>query len=51
MGYPESIPTVKAKDSKEFDKRLRNFSLTEEQIEFYKEGRKRFKENTCSRLI
>ena len=44
MAYPEPIPALKAKEAKEFEKRLSCFRLSAEQKRFYKEARERFKE-------
>lgn len=45
MGYPEPVPAIKAKNVEEFERRLANFSLTEEQKEFYREMFKKLEEN------
>ena len=42
MTLPEPIPRLKGKDAIEFDRRLRSFSLTDEQKQFYREARKHF---------
>lgn len=42
MAYPEAIPILKKKETKEFDEKLRNFSLTEDQVKKYAQARKRF---------
>jgi len=44
MAYPEPIPALKAKDAKEFDKKLKSFKLSAAQKRFYKEARERFEE-------
>lgn len=44
MAYPDPIPTLKAKDAKEFEKRLECFELSAPQKQFYKEARTRFAE-------
>lgn len=46
MAYPEPIPALKSKDAKEFDKKLKDFSLNSAQKEFYRDARKRFKEKS-----
>lgn len=42
MAYPEPVPALRAKDAKEFEKRLDRFELTAAQKQFYKEARERF---------
>ncbi len=42
MAYPEPIPILKKKGSMEFEERLKNFSLTEEQVKKYAQAKKRF---------
>jgi hypothetical protein len=42
MAYPEPIPELKGKDAREFLKRLKNFKLTEEQKEFYRDALEKF---------
>jgi hypothetical protein len=44
MAYPEPIPALKAKETKEFEKRLSCFRLSAEQKRFYKEAGERFQE-------
>jgi len=43
MAYPEPIPALNAKHSKQFMKKLDEFKLDDQQKEFYKEARERFK--------
>lgn len=38
MAYPESIPPLKGKQAERFLRNLENFSLTKEQVEFYREA-------------
>ena len=45
MGYPEPVPAIKAKNVKDFERRLKNFSLTQEQIERYRKNFQRLKKN------
>ena len=42
MAYPEPIPDLSAKDAKEFEKRLKEFKLSESQKKFYKEAKNRY---------
>jgi hypothetical protein len=42
MAYPEPIPILKKKESREFEERLKNFSLTEEQVRKYARAKKKF---------
>jgi len=42
MSLPEPTPRLNRKETQEFDKRLRSFSLTDEQKQFYREARKHF---------
>jgi len=42
LAYPEAIPILKKKDIKEFDEKLKNFSLTEDQVRKYARAKKRF---------
>ena len=45
MGYPEPVPAIKAKNVEEFEKRLAEFKLTEQQKKFYREMFKKLDEN------
>lgn len=36
MAYPEPIPCLKGKQAEQFLRDLRNFELTDEQMEFYR---------------
>ena len=38
MAYPESIPSLKGKQAERFLRDLRDFRLTKEQMEFYREA-------------
>jgi len=42
MSYPEPIPTLKGEDAIEFERRLEEFKLTDEQKAFYAQARERF---------
>jgi hypothetical protein len=42
MAYPEPIPVLKGKDAKDFDEKLNNFSLSEDQVRKFAEAKKRF---------
>ena len=42
MTYPEAIPIIKRKDIEEFDEKLKDFSLTEDQVRKYAHAKKRF---------
>ena len=44
MAYSEPMPALKAKETREFEKRLSCFRLSAEQKRFYEEARRRFKE-------
>jgi hypothetical protein len=44
MAYPEPIPVLKARDAREFEKKLDCFKLSAAQKRFYKEARVRFEE-------
>lgn len=39
MAFPEPTPVIRGrKNAEEFYRQLRNFKLTEEQLQFYREG-------------
>ena len=40
MGYPEPIPELNESEWKELEKKLNEFSLTKEQIEFYRNAKR-----------
>jgi hypothetical protein len=42
MALPEPTPRLKGKEAEEFDKKLRSFSLTDEQKRFYRKAREHF---------
>jgi len=42
MAYPVPIPILTGKDAEEFEEKLRNFKLTDEQIAFYRQAKERF---------
>lgn len=44
MAYPNPIPRLNEKETKQFLERLENFKLTPEQQEFYRDARLRFKD-------
>lgn len=40
MAYPETIPTIKGEDIKRFDQKLKNFSLSEDQVKRYSSAKR-----------
>lgn len=42
MAYPEPIPVLKGKEARKFEERLKNFSLSEEQVIKYKKAKEKF---------
>ena len=42
MAYPEPVPELSAREAQQFERKLRDFKLTDAQKEFYAEARKLF---------
>jgi len=42
MAYPEPVPRLSRREFQEFQRKLEEFKLTDSQIEFYVEAKKRF---------
>jgi len=42
LTYPEPIPILKGKDAVKFEERLKNFSLSEDQVMMYFNAKRKF---------
>lgn len=42
MAYPEPIPIVKGKDARKFEEKLKDFSLTEDQVKKYSKAKQNY---------